>query len=42
MTTGFHLLIAAQFVSGWADNALLIVAIARLQELGLPGWRAPV
>jgi MFS family permease len=42
MTTGFHLLIAAQFVSGWADNALLIVAIARLQELGLPGWWAPV
>ena len=34
MTRGIGYLIAAQFVSGLADNALLIVAIARLAELG--------
>ena len=42
MPPGFHLLIAAQFVSALADNALLIVAIARLQDAGLPGWWAPL
>ncbi len=42
MPTGFHLLIAAQFASALADNALLIVIIARLQELNLPGWWAPM
>jgi LPLT family lysophospholipid transporter-like MFS transporter len=42
MPTGFHLLIAAQFASALADNALLIVIIARLQELNLPGWWAPL
>ncbi len=42
MPHGFHVLIAAQFVSALADNALLIVAIARLQEAGLPGWWAPL
>jgi MFS transporter, LPLT family, lysophospholipid transporter len=42
MPAGFHLLIAAQFFSALADNALLIVAIARLQELHLPGWWAPL
>jgi MFS family permease len=42
MPQGFHLLIAAQFVSALADNALLIVAIARLQELGMSGWWAPL
>ena len=42
MPPGFHLLIAAQFVSALADNALLIVSIARLQEAGLPGWWAPL
>ena len=42
MPSGFHLLIAAQFVSALADNALLIVAIALLAEQGLPGWWAPM
>jgi MFS transporter, LPLT family, lysophospholipid transporter len=42
MPPGFHLLIGAQFVSALADNALLIVAIARMQDAGLPGWWAPL
>jgi MFS transporter, LPLT family, lysophospholipid transporter len=42
MPAGFHLLIAAQFFSALADNALLIVAIALLPERGLPGWWAPL
>jgi len=39
---GFHLLIAAQFASALADNALLIVTIALLQAQGQPGWWAPL
>jgi LPLT family lysophospholipid transporter-like MFS transporter len=39
---GFHLLIAAQFASALADNALLIVTIAILYERGLPPWWAPL
>ncbi len=42
MPPGFSLLIAAQFVSALADNALLIVTIAALQEQGEPGWWAPL
>ncbi|MDZ7590529.1 MAG: lysophospholipid transporter LplT [Rubrivivax sp.] len=42
MPKGFHLLIAAQFVSALSDNALLIVAIALLQQQGHPGWWAPL
>ncbi|HSI59968.1 MAG TPA: lysophospholipid transporter LplT, partial [Ideonella sp.] len=42
MPTGFHLLIAAQFTSALADNALLIVTIALLQEQGWSGWWAPL
>ncbi|MDP1902459.1 MAG: lysophospholipid transporter LplT [Rubrivivax sp.] len=42
MPPGFHLLIAAQFVSALSDNALLIVAIALLQQQGLPAWWAPL
>jgi LPLT family lysophospholipid transporter-like MFS transporter len=42
MPRGFFWLIAAQFVSGLADNALLIVAIALLPAWGLPGWVAPL
>jgi hypothetical protein len=33
---GFHVLIAAQFCSALADNALLIVAIAWLMALQMP------
>ena len=39
---GFHLLIATQFFSALADNALLIVTIALLDERGLPMWWAPL
>jgi len=40
--SGFFALIAAQFVSGLADNALLIVTLARLAETGAPLWWAPL
>ncbi|MEK8032712.1 lysophospholipid transporter LplT [Ideonella sp. DXS29W] len=39
---GFRWLISAQFTSALADNALLIVTIALLQEQGWPGWWAPL
>lgn len=39
---GFAIVIAAQFASALADNALLIVAIALLAEQGLPLWWAPL
>lgn len=39
---GFHRLIAAQFFSALADNALLIVTIALLVRQGAPGWWAPM
>ena len=42
MPGGFYCVVAAQFVSAFADNALLIIAIARLIELGSPGWWAPL
>lgn len=42
MPPGFHRLIAAQFMSALADNALLIVTIAVLQSQGQPGWWAPM
>lgn len=42
MPPGFHLLIAAQFISALSDNALLIVAVALLQEQGYPAWWAPL
>ncbi len=42
MPTGFYLIIAAQFVSALADNALLIVSIALLSEQELPAWWAPM
>lgn len=39
---GFKLLIATQFSSALADNALLIVTIALLVEQRLPAWWAPL
>ena len=42
MPPGFYFLIGAQFASGLADNALLIVSIRFLQEQGYPGWWAPL
>ncbi|SEK60084.1 Major Facilitator Superfamily protein [Roseateles sp. YR242] len=38
----FYTLIAAQFFSALADNALLIVGIAMLREMGQPIWWAPL
>ena len=42
MPKGFFYLISAQFASGLADNALLILGIAFLNEQGYPGWWAPL
>ena len=42
MPSGFHRLIAAQFFSALADNALLILAIALLHAQGQPLWWAPL
>ena len=42
MPAGFHRLIAAQFFSALADNALLIVTMALLHRRGLPAWWAPL
>jgi MFS family permease len=42
MPRGFFYLISAQFASGLADNALLILGIAFLHEQGYPGWWAPL
>ena len=42
LPAGFHRLIAAQFFSALADNAVLIVGIALLQAQGQPGWLAPM
>ncbi len=39
---GFRALVAAQFVSGLADNALLIVGLAYLLSRGHPAWWAPL
>jgi len=42
MGANFYRLIAAQFVSGLADNALLLVAIALHMEQGGAGWWIPL
>lgn len=42
MPKGFFWLLAAQFLSGLADHAVLIVAIAFLQEQQHPMWWAPL
>lgn len=42
LPAGFHRLIAAQFCSALADNALLIVAMALLDQQRLPAWWAPM
>jgi MFS family permease len=41
MKSGFYTIMAAQFFSSLADNALLIAAIALLRELHEPGWMTP-
>jgi LPLT family lysophospholipid transporter-like MFS transporter len=42
MTKGFYTLLAAQFLSALADNALLFAAIALLQQLNAPDWHEPL
>ncbi|HEY7674580.1 MAG TPA: lysophospholipid transporter LplT, partial [Burkholderiales bacterium] len=42
MNRGFYTIMAAQFFSSLADNALLIAAIAQLLELDGPAWMVPL
>jgi len=42
MKRGFYIILAAQFFSALADNALLFAAIALLMQLDAPGWQQPV
>jgi MFS family permease len=41
MKSGFYTIMAAQFFSSLADNALLVAAIALLRELHEPAWMTP-
>jgi MFS transporter, LPLT family, lysophospholipid transporter len=41
MKTGFYTIMAAQFFSSLADNALLVAAIALLQTTQAPQWQVP-
>jgi len=41
MKPGFYIIIAAQFFSSLADQALLVAAIALLRELHDPAWMTP-
>jgi MFS transporter, LPLT family, lysophospholipid transporter len=42
MHRGFNIILAAQFFSSLADNALLFAAIALLKSLNAPSWQVPV
>lgn len=42
MKVGFYIILAAQFLSALADNALLFAAIALLKVLNAPAWHTPV
>ena len=42
MPFGFYIIMAAQFFSSLADNALLIAAIALLIQLAAPEWMTPL
>lgn len=42
MNLGFYIILAAQFLSALADNALLFAAIAMLKDLRSPEWHTPV
>jgi MFS transporter, LPLT family, lysophospholipid transporter len=42
MTRGFYTILAAQFFSALADNALLFAAIALLAQIRAPEWQTPV
>jgi hypothetical protein len=39
MTRGFYTIMAAQFFSSLADNALFVVAVQLLLENGAPEWQ---
>jgi len=41
MQAGFYTIMAAQFFSSLADNALLIAAIQLLRDMRAPGWMTP-
>jgi len=42
MNRGFYIILAAQFLSALADNALLFAAIALLKTLQAPEWHTPL
>ena len=42
MKRGFYVIMAAQFFSSLADNALLIAAIALLRDVEAPAWMTPM
>ncbi|MDD1633807.1 MAG: lysophospholipid transporter LplT, partial [Methylococcaceae bacterium] len=42
MNRSFNIILAAQFFSSLADNALLFAAIALLKNLDAPSWQTPV
>ena len=42
MNRGFYTIMAAQFLSSLAANALLIAAIALLTDLQAPDWMTPL
>ncbi len=42
MPFGFYIIMAAQFFSSLADNALLVAAIALLMQLFAPEWMTPM
>ncbi len=42
MPFGFYIIMAAQFFSSLADNALLVTAIALLMQLAAPEWMTPL
>ena len=41
MQAGFYIIMAAQFFSSLADNALLVAAIAMLRDVDSPAWMTP-
>src|SRR5471032_886575 len=41
MGSGFYIIMAAQFFSSLADNALLVAAIALLAQADSPSWLTP-
>src|SRR5688572_21656546 len=41
MNAGFYIIMAAQFFSSLADNALLVAAIALLIQADAPSWLTP-